>query len=53
MARRYSWLWMVILCSLGCAQETATAGSDYEHTAGTLVFAPGSTSQRIRVPIIE
>lgn len=30
---------------------TATAGSDYVATSGTLTFAPGQTSQTINVPI--
>ena len=33
------------------ANGTATAGSDYTATAGTLVFAPGQTSKIISVPI--
>src|SRR5262249_53099087 len=31
---------------------TATAGSDYTSTAGTLTFAPGTTSQLITVPVL-
>ena len=31
---------------------TATAGSDYTATSGTLAFAPGVTSQTITVPVI-
>ena len=31
---------------------TATAGSDYTATSGTLVFAPGQTSQTVAVPVI-
>jgi sugar lactone lactonase YvrE len=33
------------------ANGTATAGTDYTQTSGTLVFAPGVTSQTINVPI--
>jgi hypothetical protein len=31
---------------------TATAGSDYQTTSGTLTFAPGETSTTITVPVI-
>src|SRR5262245_12250474 len=34
------------------ANGTATAGSDYTATAGTLTFEPGQTSQTIPVPIL-
>jgi len=34
------------------ADGTATAGSDYTSTSGTLSFAPGQTSKTINVPII-
>jgi hypothetical protein len=34
------------------ADGTATAGSDYTTTSGTLVFAPGETSKTIAVPIV-
>jgi thiamine pyrophosphokinase len=34
------------------ANGTATAGSDYTATSGTLTFAPGVTSQTISVPVI-
>ena len=32
---------------------TATAGSDYTSTSGTLTFAPGDTTQTITVPILN
>jgi hypothetical protein len=31
---------------------SATAGSDYQTTSGTLIFAPGETSTTITVPVI-
>ena len=34
------------------ADGTATAGSDYTTTSGTLVFAPAETSKTIAVPIV-
>ncbi len=34
------------------ANGTATAGSDYTQTAGTLVFAPGQTSKSVVVPTL-
>jgi serralysin len=36
----------------GAANGTATAGSDYTATSGTLTFAPGVTSQTINVPVL-
>ena len=35
------------------ADGTAVAGSDYTATSGTLTFAPGVTSETIRVPILD
>ena len=32
---------------------TATAGSDYTATAGTLVFAPGETNKIVNIPLIN
>jgi hypothetical protein len=34
------------------ANGTATAGTDYTATSGTLVFAPGETSMSVDVPVI-
>lgn len=34
------------------ANGTAVAGTDYTQTSGTLVFAPGVTTQTVNVPII-
>jgi Calx-beta domain/FG-GAP-like repeat len=33
------------------ADDTATAGSDYQAASGTLTFAPGETSKTISVPV--
>lgn len=33
------------------ANGTATAGTDYEATSGTLTFAPGETNQTVSVPV--
>ena len=35
------------------ADETATAGGDYNATSGTLTFSPGETSKTVRVPVID
>jgi CSLREA domain-containing protein len=34
------------------ANGTATAGSDYAATSGTLTFFPGTATQQVRVPVI-
>jgi Calx-beta domain-containing protein/hemolysin type calcium-binding protein len=34
------------------ADGTATAGTDYTATSGTLVFAPGETSKSVDVPVV-
>jgi CSLREA domain-containing protein len=34
------------------ANGTASAGSDYAATSGTLTFFPGTTTQQVRVPVI-
>ena len=34
------------------ANGTATAGTDYNATSGSLLFSPGQTSQNVNVPII-
>ena len=41
-----------VLVDFVTADGTATAGSDYAATNGTLVFRPGSIVQAIRVPVI-
>ena len=33
--------------------DTATAGTDYTDTSGTLIFEPGETSQDITIPILD
>jgi Calx-beta domain/RTX calcium-binding nonapeptide repeat (4 copies) len=38
--------------SYATADGTATGGSDYTATSGTLVFAPGQTSKTVAVPIL-
>ena len=38
--------------SYATADGTATAGSDYTATTGTLTFAPGSTPRRSAVAIL-
>lgn len=41
-----------IAVGFATANGTATAGSDYQSTSGTLTFAPGETSKTVRVPIL-
>lgn len=41
-----------ITVDFATADGTATAGSDYTATSGTLTFTPGVTTQTINVPII-
>jgi hypothetical protein len=40
-----------ISLSYSTVDVTATAGSDYAATSGTLVFAPGETSKSVAVPV--
>jgi hypothetical protein len=40
-----------VTVNYGTANSSATAGSDYTATSGTLTFAPGVTAQTITVPI--
>ena len=42
---------LAVKASYTTADGTATAGSDYTTTAGTISFAPGETSKTIAVPI--
>jgi hypothetical protein len=35
------------------ANGTATAGSDFVQTSGTLIFAPGETTKTVAVPIVD
>ena len=41
-----------VTVSYATADGTATAGSDYAATSGTLTFMPGTTTQTINVPIL-
>jgi glucose/arabinose dehydrogenase len=42
-----------VTVDFGTFGETATAGSDYTETSGTLEFLPGEASQEIVIPILE
>lgn len=42
----------VVTVSYRTVDGTATAGSDYQATEGTLVFQPGETQKRVRVGVI-
>ncbi len=42
-----------VSASYATADGSATAGSDYEAAAGTLVFAPGDVSRTVRVAILD
>ena len=42
-----------VSASYATADDTATAGSDYEAATGTLVFAPGEVSRTIRVAVLD
>ena len=35
------------------SNKRATAGSDYTHVSGTLVFSPGQTRKTVQVPILD
>jgi hypothetical protein len=42
-----------VTVAFATADDTATAGSDYVATTGTLTFAPGVTSQNVTVSVIS
>jgi hypothetical protein len=42
-----------VTVNYGSSNGTANQGQDYGHTAGTLTFDPGVTSQTFQVPIID
>jgi solute carrier family 8 (sodium/calcium exchanger) len=42
-----------ITCEYKTQDVTATAGTDYKETTGTLVFDKGVTTQAIKIPIID
>ena len=42
-----------VTVNFATSNGTATAGSDYGNTAGTLTFGPGVTSQTFSVPILD
>jgi hypothetical protein len=41
-----------VTISFATADATATAGSDYQPTSGTLTFNPGETTKTVAVPIV-
>lgn len=41
-----------VTVSFGTADGTATSGEDYSAKAGTLIFAPGTTSLPVKVPVL-
>ena len=44
---------LAVTADFATSNGTATASADYTSTLGTLVFAPGVTSQTINVPILD
>jgi hypothetical protein len=42
-----------VSASYATADGTATAGSDYVPTAGTVAFPPGTTKQTVSVPLVD
>lgn len=40
-----------VIVEYGTADGTATAGEDYDQTAGTLTFAPGEAEKTVTVPV--
>lgn len=42
-----------VTVGFGTVGETAVAGTDFTATSGTLTFAPGETSQTVRVPVLD
>jgi hypothetical protein len=49
LAKRSS---LPVKAAYATSDGTATAGSDYTSTSGTILFAPGETSKTVAVPII-
>ncbi len=44
---------LTVTVAYATADGTATAGTDYTSTSGTLTFEPGITSQTISVPVLD
>jgi hypothetical protein len=44
---------LTVTVDYATADGTATAGTDYQSTSGTLTFAPGETTKTILVPLIN